>query len=153
MESPVSSDSAELLSRADRREWVRRERTVTRQHEADQLATLMEFAAAGGGVTGLTTAESLSDLSAPVELIIEGRRLRAARVHRPTLSALKDALASIASVPLTAASRYGPYWVLTFKLAAEPLVVLIDHLTILPDWGGSAGRSTVPGAPLAQLVG
>jgi hypothetical protein len=85
-------------------------------------------------------------------MIIEGRRVRGNRVHRPTLAALKDALSSIASVPLSAATRYGPYWVLTFKTAAEPLVVLVDRLTIVPDWGGGLARAHMPTGPAWQMA-
>ena len=118
------------------------------------MAALLGLAAAGGGVTGVRTPPE-DDPSprqvAPVEMIIDGRRLRAARVPRRSLSKLRDALSNIASVPLTAVGRYGPYWVLTFRLATEQLVVLVDHLTLLPDWGGAGGRDVVPTGPLAAL--
>lgn len=120
------------------------------------MAALRDIAATGTGVTGLrapTVEESETTALAavaPVEMIIDGRRLRAGRMPRRSLAALREALAGLAAVPLTAVGRYGPYWVLTFKLAAEPLVVLADHLTLLPDWGGSGGRSA-PIGPLATI--
>ena len=90
MEMPDLFNPADLLSRAERRQWRRRERRIRHEHEAEQLATLMGLAATGGGITGLTTAGSSTDLcSHRPSLIIEGRRLRAARVHRPTLTALE----------------------------------------------------------------
>ena len=100
----------------------------------------------------MVTGGTASPLTDSVEMLIEGKRVRAHRVPRPTLAALKDALASIAGLPLAAAGRYGPYWVLTFKTAAEPLVVLVDRLTILPDWGGGAVSGLGP-VPALHLVG
>ena len=85
-------------------------------------------------------------------MIIDGRRLRAWRVYRPALTALREALSTIANVPLAGAGRYGPYWVLTFKLAAEPLVVLVDRLTLLPERGGSSAWASLPVGPLAGMV-
>ena len=120
------------------------------------MAALRDIAATGSGVTGLRSpaAEEPEAVTltatAPVEMIIDGRRLRAGRMPRRSLAALQKALAGLAAVPLTAVGRYGPYWVLTFKLAAEPLVVLADHLTLLPDWGGSGGRSS-PVGPLTAV--
>ncbi len=142
------------LTRADKRSWRASERRVKQEHESEQLAALLGLAAAGGGVTGLTTPseEGIAERPAPpVELIIQGRRLRAARIPRRSLSALRDAISSIAAVPLTTVSRYGPYWVLTFKLATEQLVVLVDQLTLLPDWSGPGGRERSPIGPLATL--
>jgi hypothetical protein len=137
----------ERLSRSERRRWRTFVRLALKEHEADQLATLREFAAAGSGVTIMSTRQGVG-LTDSVEMIIDGWRLRAARVHRPTAAALREALASIASVPLAAASRYGPYWVLTFRTATEPLVVLMDRLTILPDWGDGQ----VEGMPTLHLA-
>ena len=79
-----------------------------------------------------------------------GRRLRTGRIHRRSLAALREALSTIAAVPLTAVGRYGPYWVLTFRVATEHLVVLADQLTLLPDWGGPGGRVAVASGPLAS---
>lgn len=147
-----SRDPLERLPRAERRAWRAAERRARLAHEAEQMSALRDLAATGRAVTGVTVAGGddrdvpLSG-AAPAEMIIDGRRLRAARIHRRSLAALREGLAGLAAVPLTAVGRYGPYWVLTFKLAAEPLVVLADHLTLLPDWGGSGGRG-VPGGPL-----
>ena len=147
------------ISRADRRWWREAQRAALREHDADQMAALSGMAAEGRQVTGVRTPDehlpgSLAAAplgTAPVEMIIDGRRLRAGRMSRRSLAALRDALTGIASVPLTAVGRYGPYWVLTFKLAAEPLVVLVDHLALLPDWGGPGGRTLTPSGPLAAL--
>lgn len=146
-------DPIEQLSRAERRGWRLAARRAQKDHEADQLATLQGFVAAGTAVTGLVSSASSTLLTESVEMVIDGRRIQAHRVHRPTLAALKEALASIATVPLAAAGRYGPYWVLTFRTAAEPLVVLVDRLTILPDWGGGSGRMSAPTGPVMALAG
>ena len=145
------------LSRAEKRAWRLAERRARTDHDTEQLAALLGMAASGGGVTGLVTpvdsvdsADSGDLLGAGVELatsaemIIDGRRLRAGRVHRRTLSKLRESLTTIATVPLTAVGRYGPYWVLTFRTATEQLVILVEHLTLLPDWGGSGGRELIP---------
>ena len=138
------------LNRAEKRAWRLAERRAQTDHDTEQLAALLGMAAAGGGVTGLVTpgdpAESGAgiELGTSAEMIIDGRRLRAGRVHRRTLSKLRDSLTSIATVPLTAVSRYGPYWVLTFRTATEQLVVLVEHLTLLPEWGGGGGRELIP---------
>ena len=144
------------LSRAEKRDWRLAERRARADHDREQLAALLGLAASGGGVTGVTTpADSGSgvEVATSAEMIVDGRRLRAGRVHRRTLSKLRDSLTSIASVPLTAVSRYGPYWVLTFRTATEQLVLLVDHLTLMPDWGGgSGGRDLIPaGAPFAGV--
>jgi hypothetical protein len=153
MNTMVIEDPIERLSRRERRVWVRSERRVRREHEAFQLAALKDMAQTGGVVTRmLDGGEAGTNLTGSVEMIIQGRRLRAGRVYRPALGAMKEALGSIASVPLTAVSRYGPYWVLTFKLATEPLVLLADRLTLLPEWGGTGawlGGSPAPAALLA----
>lgn len=153
---PRIPDPLDRLTRSDKRAWRAAERRVNREHDTEQLAALLGLAAAGGGVTGLTTPSDdlpAGGLSTPVEMIIEGRRLRAARVHRRSLSKLRDAVSSIAAVPLTTVGRYGPYWVLTFRLATEQLVLLAEQLTLLPDWGGSGGREVAPAGigPLATL--
>ena len=118
------------------------------------MAALRDIAATGTGVTGLrapTVDESETTAAvAPVEMIIDGRRLRAGRMPRRSLAALREGLAGLTAVPLTAVGRYGPYWVLTFKLATEQLVVLADHLTLMPDWGGPGGRQA-PVGPLATV--
>lgn len=147
------SDPIDRLSRRERREWRAAAKRVQRVHEIDQMATLNGLAAAGSGVTGVSgdpeaTAAGLA--TAPVELIIEGRRLRVGRIHRPTLAKLRDAMSRAAALPLTRVGRYGPYWVLTFRLATEQLVLLADHLTLLPDLGGPGGRELAPAGPLSS---
>ncbi len=139
-------DPLSALTRRDRRSWRAAEGRTRDDHEVEQLAALLGLAAAGGGVTGVRTPVSEgTDVGAtPVELIIEGRRVRAARVHRRTLAKLREAMPSLAAVALTAVGRYGPYWVLTFRLATEHLVVLADQLTLLPEWGGPGGREPRP---------
>lgn len=142
------------LRRSQRREWRAIERRARRQHDDEQLAALAVLAANGVGVTGVDTPPAATDLplgGSAVDMIIDGRRLRAGRIHRRSLAALRDALSSLATVPLTTVGRYGPYWVLTFKLATEQLVVLADQLTLMPDWGGSGGRGLLPTGPLATL--
>ena len=52
------------------------------------------------------------------------------------------------TVALLTASRYGPYWVLTFELATAPLVVLVDKLSILPDRHGDSTPLAAPTAPV-----
>ena len=148
------TDPLRSLGFSERRAWRAAERRALRDHDVDQMAALLGLAAAGGGVTRLTTPpdDDPTPLPAtPVELIIDGRRLRAGRVPRPSLTKLREAVSGIASVPLTAVGRYGPYWVLTFRLATEQLVLLVDHLTLLPDWGGSGGRELSPTGPFATL--
>ena len=149
-----TQDPLGRLRRSDKREWKQAERRVRNDHDEEQLSALLDLAATGCGVTGLRSgaASEGGDDSlrvAPVEMIIEGRRLRAGRMHLRSLAPLRDALARISSVPLTAVGRYGPYWVLTFKVASQQLVLLADQLTLLPDWGGGPGGRGVPSGPLA----
>jgi hypothetical protein len=135
------------LTRGEKRAWRSAERQARTDHDTEQLAVLLGLAAAGGGVTGLMTPPEMDSgihLSTPVEMIIQGRRLRAGRVHRRSLSKLREAVSSIAAVPLTTVGRYGPYWVLTFRLATEQLVLLVEQLTLLPEWGGGGGRELIP---------
>ena len=135
------------LTRAEQRAWRLAERRARTEHDTEQLAALLGMAASGRGVTGVVTpSESVTgvELATSAEMIIDGRRLRAGRVHRRTLSKLRDSLTSIATVPLTAVGRYGPYWVLTFRTATEQLVLLVEHLVLLPEWGGSGGRELIP---------
>lgn len=119
------------------------------------MAELRDLAAVGIGITRVSVppiepeGRAQSEV-APAEMIIDGRRLRAGRIQRRALAALRDGLSGLAAVPLTAVGRYGPYWVLTFRLAKEPLVVLVDHLTLLPDWGGSGGWAA-PRGPFAAV--
>jgi hypothetical protein len=151
-----TTDPIHGLSLGQKARWRAAERRVVQEHDADQMATLQDMAATGLGVTGMLISErpgpdgGTADAAA-FEMIIDGRRVRAVRAHRRTLSRLREALATIASVPLTAVGRYGPYWVLTFRLATEQVVLLVEHLTVLPEWGGPGGRQGVPGAPLAVL--
>jgi hypothetical protein len=143
-------DPLTRLTRSDRREWRAAAKRAQREHEAEQLATLQGLARSGSKVTGMVTEESSFGFCDPVEMIIEGRRIRAWRVYRPALARLREALTTIAHVPLSSAGRYGPYWVLTFKVATEPLVILVDRLTLLPEWGGS---QVWAGAPVGPVVG
>jgi hypothetical protein len=129
--------------------WRRVDRRVRRDHESEQMTALRAMAAGGLGVTGVTASEGTLP-GAQVEMIIAGRRLRAARMSRRAASALREAVSAVAAVPLTTVGRYGPYWVLTFRTAAEPLVVLADRLTLLPEWGGPGGRAPVPVRPVLQ---
>jgi hypothetical protein len=154
-----SNDPIRGLTRAQRRGWRATERRLRNQHDVEQLAALLGLAASGGEVTRVTTPPTnLAGCDSggcdpagcelggtPVELIIEGRRVRAVRVHRRTLAKLGEAISTIAAVPLTAVSRYGPYWVLTFRLATEQLVLLADQLTLLPDYGGPGCPDRGPG--------
>ena len=152
MKSNPTLDPLDRLSRSDRRDWRAAARRAQREHEAEQLAALQGLAQTGCHVTGMITGDSASGFCAPVEMIIDGRRLRAWRAYRPALAALREALTNIAHVPLASASRYGPYWVLTFKLATEPLVLLVDRLTLLPDRGGFQTRAPAPSGPLAGVA-
>lgn len=141
-----SNDPIGRLTHSERRAWKSLERRTRRDHDREQMETLRSLAAEGSGVTGLRTPETRDDYfeMAPVEMIISGRRLRIARMPRRAVAALREAMSTIALVPLTAVGRYGPYWVLTFKTTTEQLVVLADRLTLLPDWGG-------PGAVLVGV--
>lgn len=152
MRSRAERDPFQFLGYSERREWRQTEREVQRTHDEEQMQALRGMAATGRGVTRLTTADPGAPFQcSPVEMIIDGRRLRAARVSRRALAALRDGLTNIAAVPLTAVGRYGPYWVLTFKVATEQLVVLAEHLTLMPDWGGPAGRGA-PAGPRVRLA-
>lgn len=148
-------DPLDSLTRSEKRSWRATERRLRTEHDTEQAAALLGLAASGGGVTGIMV--PLDDdgpatrAATPVEMIIAGRRLRAWRVHRPSVARLRDALSNLASVPLTAVGRYGPYWVLTFRASHGPLVLLADHLTLLPDRGGPGGRERSPLGPLATL--
>ena len=121
-----------LLARREHRWWRRAERRARRDHDTQQLATLQSLAATGGRLTRLLWQDS-GGHAAAAEFMIDGRQIRAGRIHQPTLAALTQALGRTPAVPLLAASRYGPCWVLTFGLATAPLAVLADRLTILPD--------------------
>lgn len=152
MKAHSPQDPIGRFSRSERRQLAAAARQAVKDHESEQLATLRGIAQAGGAVTRVEATDSPSGIASALEIVIEGRRLRAGRVYRPTMAVLKDALSSITHVPLAGVSRYGSYWVLTFKLATEPLVMLVDRLTLLPDWGGSSPWSGGSGSPLAQLA-
>lgn len=144
MNSNAPADPAAFLSGRERRASRRAERRAMRDHDAQQLTTLRTLAATGGALSGLLYRD-LGGHAATAEFIIAGKRIRAGRVHRPELRALTQAIAAIPAIPLLAASRYGPYWVLTFELPAAPLPVLADNLTILP---GRHDGSAWPAAPM-----
>jgi hypothetical protein len=150
-----SHDQYFFSSLSERRAWQQAERRVRREHELEQLAALSGLAASGGEVTGMTSESrsgSVGLMAEPVEFIIEGRRLRLGRTHRPTLSKLRDGLARAARLPLTRVQRYGPYWVLTFKVATEQLVLLVEQLTLLPDFGGGGAGEGAPRGPLSYAL-
>ena len=114
------------------------------------MATLNGLAAAGVGVTGMSSSMNEGALAEPVEFIIDGRRVRIGRSHRATLSKLRDGLSRAAALPLVKVARYGTYWVLTFRVATDQLVLLAEHLTLLPEGGGSGGLDLAPLGPLAS---
>ena len=147
MNSDAPTDPAVILSGRERRAWRRAGRRAIRDHDAQQLTTLRTLAAARGGLTGLLCRDS-GGHTAPAEFIIAGKRIRAGGVHRPVLRALAQAIAARPAVPLTGASRYRPYWVLTFELpAAAPLAVLVDTLTILPERHDGPAWPAAPAPP------
>lgn len=135
MNSNASDDPLASLSRRARRGWRQAERRGVRAHQAQQLATLRNMAAARARLTGLLYRNAGGHAIA-AEFLIADKRIRVGQAHRPTLGALAEALGSVATVPLLAAGRYGPYWVLTFELPAAPLPVLADQLSILPERHG-----------------
>lgn len=151
-----SKDPIDNLARLERRAWRTAEKRVRKQHEFEQMATLNSYAAAGVGVTGMSgepdAAEpaSLAGVAAPVEFIIDGHRVRVGHTHRATLTTLREALTRAAALPLTRVARYGPYWVLTFRVATDQLVLLAEHLTLMPDSGGPGGRELAPTGPLSS---
>jgi hypothetical protein len=132
MNSDAPTDPAVFPPGRERRAWRRAERRALRDHDAQQLTTLRTLAATRGALTGLLYRDS-GGHTAPAEFIIAGMRIRAGGVHRPVLRALTQAIGACQAIPLSGASRYRPYWVLTFELPAAPLAVLVDTLTILPD--------------------
>ena len=152
MSKSTSGDPLDRIPFRERFSWRMAEKRIRREHDAEQLEALLGLVATGGPVTGVSVPAEApvpgGPQGAPVEMILAGRRLRAGRVHSRTIGRLRDALTSLATVPLTAASRYGPYWVLTFKVATGQLVVLAENLTLLPDWGGPGGRPNLPTGPL-----
>jgi hypothetical protein len=139
-------DPLAVMSRPQRRQWRQAERRVVREHNARQLATLRNLAAAAGELTSVTYPHS-AECTTSAEFTIGGKRIRAARVHQPTLSALTQALSATPTVALAKAGRYGPYWVLTFDLPAAQPVVLADKLFILPDRRDGTAPLAVPPAP------
>jgi hypothetical protein len=145
---PVALD---CLSRSERRSWRRVERRLRSGHDAGQLATLRTIAAVGGGLTRLLCRAGRGQATA-AEFVVAGTRIQVGRAHRPTLGALNEALARARAVPLLAADRYGPYWVLTFGQSDGPLAVLVDKLTIVPGGPGGppAHAPRQPGAVFAR---
>jgi hypothetical protein len=143
-------DPFSCLPRREQRRWRRAERRALREHEAWQLATLRNLAAADGRLVAVTFQRHGTDAAA-AEFVIGGKRVRAAPVHLPTLSALTQAIAAVPAIPLLAASRYGTYWVLTFDLTAGPLVVLAGRLSILSSSPppAQAGPPQLPPRPAA----
>ena len=147
MNSQALGNPLALMSFPERRRWRQVERRAVREHNARQLTTLRILAASGGALTSLIYPDS-GGYATSAEFMIAGTRIRAGRVHRPTLSALTQALGCMPTVALLTASRYGPYWVLTFELATAPLVVLADQLSILPDRHGASPPLAAPTAPV-----
>ncbi len=147
MNSKALGEPLAFMSFSERRRWRQVERRAVREHNAQQLTTLRILAATGGALTSLIYPDS-GGYATSAEFMIAGTRIRAGRVHRPTLSALTQALGCMPTVALLTASRYGPYWVLTFELATAPLVVLVDKLSILPDRHGGSTPLAAPTAPV-----
>lgn len=147
MNSKALGEPLAFMSFPERRRWRQVERRAVREHNAQQLTTLRILAATGGALTSLIYPDS-GGYATSAEFMIAGTRIRAGRVHRPTLSALTQALGCMPTVALLTASRYGPYWVLTFELATAPLVVLVDKLSILPDRHGDSTPLAAPTAPV-----
>jgi energy-coupling factor transporter ATP-binding protein EcfA2 len=147
MNSKALDDPLAFMSFSERRRWRRAERRAVREHSAQQLTTLRILAATGGALTSLIYPDS-GGYATSAEFMIAGTRIRAGRVHRPTLSALTQALGCTPAVALLTASRYGPYWVLTFESATAPLAVLIDELSILPGRHGGSAPLPAPTAPV-----
>jgi hypothetical protein len=147
MNSQALGDPLAFMSFPERRRWRQVGRRAVREHNAQQLTTLRILAATGGALTSLIYPDS-GGYATPAEFTIAGTRIRAGRVHRPTLSALTQAFGCMPAVALLTAGRYGPYWVLTFELATAPLVVLVDQLSILPDRHGGSTLLAAPTAPV-----
>ncbi|MGH3167671.1 MAG: hypothetical protein ACRDN0_17505 [Trebonia sp.] len=148
MNSNASVDPLAFLSGRERRTWRRAGRRAMRDHDAQQLTTLRTLAATGGALAGLLYRDC-GRHTAPAEFLIAGKRIRAGGVHRPVLRTLTQAIAATPAVPLLAADRYRPYWVLTFELPTAPLAVLVDTLTILPDRYDGPARPAAPAPPAA----
>jgi hypothetical protein len=146
MNKKAPGDPLAVLPRPERRKWRQAERRAVREHNTRQLATLRNLAAAASELTSVTYPHS-AECAIPAEFMIAGKRIRAGRVHQPTLSALTRALGASPTVALLKAGRYGPYWVLTFDLPTAQLVVLVDKLFIHPDWHGESAPLAVPAAP------
>jgi hypothetical protein len=146
MNSNAPADPLAFLSGRERRTWRRAERRAMRDHDAQQLTTLRTLAATGGALNGLLYLDS-GRHTAPAEFIIAGKRIRAGGVHRPVLRTLTQAISAMPAVALLGASRYGPYWVLTFELPAASLAVLVDMLAILPDRHDGSARPAAPTPP------
>jgi hypothetical protein len=146
--SKALGDPLARLSCLERRKWRHAERRVMREHDVRQMTTLRSLAATGARLNRLIYPDS-GGYATSAEFVIAGKRIRAGRVHRLTLSALAKAVASMPTVALQTAGRYGPYWVLTFESATAPVVVLVDKLAILPDRRG--GRAPLPAPAPAPI--
>jgi hypothetical protein len=147
MNSKAIGDPLAFISFPERRRWRQVERRVVREHSAQQLTTLRILATSGGALTSLIYPES-GGYATSAEFMIAGTRIQAGRVHRPTLSALTQALGCMPTVGLLTASRYGPYWVLTFESVTAPIVVLVHELSILPDRHDGSAPLAAPTAPV-----
>jgi hypothetical protein len=153
MNSNALDDPFGFLSRRARRRWRQAERRGVRAHQAQQLTTLRSLAAARGALTSLLY-PNVGGHAVAAEFLIAGKRIRVGQAHRLTLSTLAEALGSVPAVPLVAAGRYGPYWVLTFEPPTAPLTVLADKLFILPDRHNSFACQPPPlNAALSQEPG
>jgi hypothetical protein len=142
----AADDPLASLTRPERRDWRRAERRALRDHDTQQLMTLRSLAATGAALTSLIC-QDCAGYATSAEFVIAGKRIMAGRVHRSTLRALTQSLGCTPTVPLLAASRYGPYSVLTFELATAPVAVLADKLSILPDRHGGWASPAAPAAP------
>jgi hypothetical protein len=134
------------LSGPEHRTWRQVERRALRDHNAQQLATLRNLAATEGALTSLIYPDGGAHVTS-AEFMIAGKRIRAGRIYRPTLMSLTQALGRTPMIRLLTASRYGPFWVLTFDLAPAPLAVLADKLFIPSDRHGSPASPAAPPEP------
>src|SRR5260370_15354505 len=116
MNSKALGEPLAFMSFPERRRWRQVERRTVREHNAQQLTTLQILAATGGALTSLIYPDS-GGYATSAEFMIAGTRIRAGRVHRPTLIALTQPLGCLPTVTLLTARRYGPYCGLTFGLA------------------------------------
>src|SRR5260370_34411847 len=112
MNSKAPGEPLAFMSFPERRRWRHVERRAVREHNARQLTTLRILAATGGALTSLIYPDPGGHATS-AEFMIAGTRIRAGRVHRPTLSALAQAPGCTPTAALLTASRYGPALVLT----------------------------------------